>query len=179
MRNRRPERLVQDIASRISESLAPAPGGSGYSFTSMRSDPLVADLSGIWEVVCHEIDEVPYERAFAETALRDEKLEDVEYSATYEFAGSSCVKRVRVRATAAGAPYEYRLGLVLSWRLSGTRMTAHPLSGYQYVTIDGTVYPVSELAASREPVHIEVGIDGDGIVLRDGSDVKTLRRAGA
>ncbi len=176
MKTKRPESLVEGIASRISESLAAAPGESRYTYTSMRSDPLVADLSGIWNVVSHEIGGAPYERIFARTALREETLEDVDYSATYEFTGSSCVKRVRVSALVRGMPYEYRLGVTLSWRLSGNRMTAHPLSGYQYVTLDGTVYPVSELETSRAPLHIDVTADGERIVLRDGDDVKTLQR---
>ncbi len=175
-REDRLEALARSIGQTLSE--APVAETGTYEFTTSYKNPERHELKGTWRVVSHAVNGVPYEELYAANRLVDETPRNLQYQSTYEFHSHHCIKRVMVTADLEKGSYEYRLTVVLSWRIRESRLTVQPLIGYQYISIEGKPAIIQELPPDPSPIGITVEIDDKHLVFTDNADVKRLERIG-
>jgi len=175
------EDRLKELALSIGQTLSEAPVAETgtYEYTASYKNPERHELKGSWRVASHLVDGVPYERLYIENRFPDETPQDVAYDSVYEFYAHHCVKRVLVTANLEKGAYEYRLTVVLSWRIRGNRLTVQPLIGYQYISLDGKPAVIQELPPDPVPLSITVEMDDAALVFTDKADVKRLERAEA
>lgn len=167
-------RLALSIGHSLSES--PVAETGTYEYTASFKNAERHELKGSWKVVSHLVDGVPYERVYAEHRFPDETPKELSYDSMYEFHTHHCVKRVLVTARLEKGMYEYRLTVVLSWRIREKKLTVQPLIGYQYISLDGKPAVIQELPPDPSPLAIKVEMDGETLVFTDNLDVKRLER---
>lgn len=178
MNARKGDERLQNMARAIGQSLREAPVAEtgSYEYTASLKSPERHELKGLWRIVSHEVGGEPYAEVYARNRFPDERPASLDYVSTYEFQSHHCIKRVFVSAEIAKGVYEYRLTVVLSWRIRERRLTVQPLIGYQYISMDGKPAVIQELPPDPAPIGISVEFDGDILVFTDGQDVKRLER---
>jgi len=174
-------RKLEEMANSISRSLDTQSESSGeYMYSTSLMTPKARHLSGIWKVVEHTVDGVPYAEVFASTSLKGAGHESLSYEATYEFGGSLCIKRVLIYGSIDSgdkkADYEYRMNMVLTWELGHDTISVLPVLGYQYTSLDGAPVAVRELPHANFHIELKYTLEGDSLILEDGNDVKRLGR---
>lgn len=156
-------------------------GNGEYEYSSARLERPRSAILGLWRVREHLVGGSPYVAVAAPILLPGSDPDTAVYESSYEFREHICVKRVSLRAETRGEDGvthdEYRLSLVLEWRLAGGMLRARPASGYQCLLRDGEVVALRELPANPEWIEAEATERGDTLVVKDGDDAKTLERA--
>ncbi len=178
--NDKNKRKLDEITGHISKSIEKSEGSGGYAYSSSLTTPRARQIAGLWKVIEHVDDGVPYAEAFARSTFRGAEHSPLSYDATYEFSGNTCVKRVMLHGTVLSdgrnADFEYRMSAVLTWEIGPDVISARPILGYQITSIDGAPASVRELPNAVAGIIIQYALDGDALTLTDGSDVKRLAR---
>ncbi len=179
--NDKNKRKLDEITGHISKAIEKTEGSGDYAYSSSLTTPRARQLSGLWTVIEHVDDGVPFADSFARSTFRGAEHGPLSYDATYEFTGNLCVKRVMIHGTIATdgkkADFEYRMSAVLTWEIGPDVISARPVLGYQITSIDGVPASVRELPNSVAGIIIQYALDGDSLTLTDGTDVKRLSRS--
>lgn len=179
--NDKNKRKLDEITGHISKAMERNEGSGGYAYSSSLTTPRAKQLCGLWRVIEHADDGVPYAEVFARSTFRGAEHGPLDYDASYEFTGNLCVKRVMLHGTVSSegrnADFEYRMSAVLTWEIGPDVISARPVLGYQITSIDGVPSSVRELPNSVAGIIIQYELDGDSLTLVDGTDVKRLARS--
>lgn len=156
-------------------------GNGGYEYSSARLERPRAAIIGLWRVREHLVGGMPYASVAAPALLPGSDPSTAIYESSYEFREHICVKHVSLRADTRDEEgifhSEYRISLVLEWRLAGGILRARPASGYQCLLRDGEVVALRDLPENPEWIETEATERDNTLVVRDGDDTKTLERA--
>lgn len=175
---------MTEIISANLESLL-VTGNGDYEYSASFGGSKARHITGLWKVVEHTVDGIPYGETFAKGKFGDKEFRDLCYESTFEFTRNICVKRMMICAavmTNEGerpVEYDYRMNLAFMFELHKDSINVLPLLGYQFLSLDDKPGAVRELPPSTEWLTFRIQIDDDAIVIEDGTDIKKLRRANA
>lgn len=175
----------------------------GYEYSATYSGFKSKDITGTWEVAAHTVDGEPWIDMYSNRTFPGCRVRDLSYDALYEFHKTHCLKRVVVSCLVEQPQtqknlssvidsdaeedtvtddsthiytHEFRLTAVLTWDIIGDTLTARPILGYQYTSIDEHPAAVRELPPDIGDIHLTVELNQDELFLVDGTDKKVLRR---
>lgn len=156
------------------------PSGANYQYSAAFTVPKAKQIVGIWKVIEHTVDGVPYTEAYAAATFKGLQLNNINYSATYEFSQNLCIKKVSIYGeldiSSTISIYEYRMNVVLTWELKPGNIQVLPVLGYQYSCLDGKPAAVKDLPPTTTPLNLTVRFENEFMILEDGTDIKKLGR---
>jgi len=183
MSTKKPRNKLSEMTDLIAGSLdfSNAENSSNYEYSAAYFTSKEKQIIGLWKVIEHTVDGVPYSEVFCANTFRDINAENVGYEATYEFSQNLCVKRVLLYGdldiSGKKTSFDFRMNVALAWELKPGALSVRPVLGYQYTSIDGKPAAVKDLPPTDAWISMPFRFEEEFMILEDGNDVKKLGRA--